>query len=179
MALGPHVGIEAGWLGSQHIVENEVSKCHLRRGNSQRLNNGLRQAGTSSLTTEANKPIDETGGDPIGWISDYHERLIICPTQIAIIGQMTAPHEVSGAFLSAVIKMGGMVAKEEFESRAGVFVDQDIKEWSASITAREEEQALATEIGGTATKHKVGTCVSRHDYKASISILLMKVASST
>ena len=138
-----------------------------------------RQAATSSLTTEANKPVDETGGDPIGWISDYHERLIICPTQIAIIGQMTAPHKVSGAFLSATIKMGGMVAKEKFESSAGIFVDQDIKEWSASITAREEEKALATEIGGTATKHKVGTCVSRHDYKASISRLLMKAASST
>jgi len=143
------------------------------------LNNGPRQAATPSLTTEANKPVDETGGDPIGWISDYHERWIICPMQIAIIGQMTAPHEVSGAFLSATIKMGGMVAKEAFESRARIFVDQYIKEWSATITAREEEQALVTEIGGTATKHKVGTCVSEHDYKASISILLMKVASST
>jgi hypothetical protein len=89
---------------------------------------------------------------------------------------MTAPHEVSGVFLSAAIKMGGMVAKEEFESRARVFVDQDIKKWSASIRAREEEQALATEIRGTAPKHKVGTCVSRHDYKASVSRLLMKAA---
>jgi hypothetical protein len=69
-----------------------------------------------------------------------------------------------------------MVAKEEFESRARVFVDQDIKKWSASIRAREEEQALATEIRGTAPKHKVGTCVSRHDYKASVSRLLMKAA---
>jgi len=156
MALGPHVGIEAGWLDSQHIVENEVSKCHLRRGNSQRLNNGPRQAAPPSLTTEANKPVDEAGGDPIGRISDYHEGWEVCPTQIAPISQMTAPHKVSRVFLSAAIKMGGMISKEGLESGGGIFVDQDVKEWGAAITTREKEKALATKVGITALKDKVG-----------------------
>jgi hypothetical protein len=98
------------------------------------VNDVLRQAATSSLTTEGNKPVDEAGGDPIGRISDYHEGWEVRPTLIAPIGRMTAPHEFSGGFLSAAIKMRGMVAKEAFESRGGIFVDQDVKEWAASIT---------------------------------------------
>ena len=163
MALRAHVGIEVGWFGRQHIVENKVSKCYLRRGNSQRLNDVLRQTATSSFTTEANKPVDKTGGDPIGRISDYHEGWEVCPTQIAPISQMTAPHKVSRVFLRAAIKMGGMVVKEGLESRAGIFVDQDIKEWAASITPWEEEKALATEVGSTALEHKVGLFGSLHD----------------
>ena len=165
MALRAHVGIETGWFGSQHIVENEVSKCHLRRGNSQRVKYVLRQAAASSLTTEANKPVDKTGGDPIGRISDYHEGWEVCPTQIAPISQMTAPHKVSRVFLNAAIKMGGMFAKEGLESRACIFVDQDVKEWAASITPWEEEKALATEVRITALKDKVGLIVGQHDYE--------------
>jgi hypothetical protein len=56
-----------------------------------------------------------------------------------------------------------MVVKEGLESRAGIFVDQDIKEWAASITPWEEEKALATEVGSTALEHKVGLFGSLHD----------------
>ena len=165
MALRAHVGIETGRFGGQHIVENEVSKCHLRRSNSQRVNDVLRQAATTSFTTEANKPVDKTGGDPIGRISDYHEGWEVCPTQIAPISQVIAPHKVSRVLLSAAIKMGRMVAKEGLEPRAGIFVDQDVKEWSAPITPWEKEKALATELGITALKHKVRLCGSQHDYE--------------
>jgi len=85
------------------------------------VNDNLRQAATSSLTTEANKLVDEIGGDPIGWISDYHEGWMVCPTQIAPLGRMTATHDFSGFFISAAIKIGGEVAKEKLESRVGFF----------------------------------------------------------
>jgi hypothetical protein len=126
------------------------------------VNDILRQTATSSFTTEANKPVDKTGGDPIGRISGYHEGWEVCPTQIAPISQMTAPHKVSRVLLSAAIKMGGMVAKEGLESRAGIFVDQDVKERATPITSWEEKKALATEVGITALKHKVGLIGGQH-----------------
>ena len=42
------------------------------------------------------------------------------------------------------------------ESRAGIFSDQEVKEWGASITPWEEEKALTTEVGSTALIDKVG-----------------------